>query len=177
MTEFGREYGEGMYALCAEEKIERDALLELQELRDAFAQNPDFVRLLGNMALSKQERVGIVEETFQGGLHEYVLNFLKLLVERGGIYAFAECVDAYRDCYNRDHQVAQAEITTAQPLNDAQRERLRQKLQSLSGREVVIKEKVDPSVLGGVVLQMDGKRYDNTVLHRLQAIKQAMTGG
>ena len=72
--------------------------------------------------------------------------------------------------------MVEAEVTTAQPLNERQREQLIQKLQTMGGKEVVIKEKVDASVLGGVLLQMDGKRYDNTVAHRLQAIRQAMAG-
>ena len=60
-------------------------------------------------------------------------------------------------------------------LNEAQRTRLIEKLKKLTGKEIVVKEKIDPSVLGGVLLQMDGKRYDNTVRHRLAAIKQTMT--
>ena len=168
MTEFGREYGDGLYALCAEEHIERDALREVQVLKESFRENGDFIRLLGNLTLPKEQRVAIVDDTLKGSVHEYVLNFLKILVERGAIHEFAECADAYRACYNREHGVVEAEVTTAQPLNE--------QLQSMSGKEVVIREKVDASVLGGVLLQMDGKRYDNTVAHRLQAIRQAMAG-
>lgn len=176
MTEFGREYGEGLYALCAEERIERDALQQTQSLKEAFRENEDFLRLLGNMTLSKEQRVQIVDDTFKGSVHDYVLNFLKLLVERGAIHEFSECAAAYRACYNREHGVVEAEVTTAQPLNEGQRQKLTQKLQDMTGKEVVIKEKVDASVLGGVLLRMDGKRYDNTVAHRLKAIKQAMAG-
>jgi len=176
VTEFGREYGEGLYALCAEEKIERDALREVQVLKESFRENGDFIRLLGNLTLSKEQRVAIVDDTLKGSVHEYVLNFIKILVERGAIHEFSECADAYQACYNREHGVVEAEVTTAKPLNERQREQLIQKLQSMSGKEVVIKEKVDASVLGGVLLQMDGKRYDNTVAHRLQAIRQAMAG-
>ncbi len=176
MTEFGREYGEGLYALCAEEKIERDVLEEVQALKESFRENGDFLRLLGNMTLGKEQRVAIVDDTLKGSVHEYVLNFIKLLVERGAMHEFAECADAYRACYNREHGVVEAEVTTAHPLGESQRAKLIGKLQSMTGREVVIKEKVDPSVLGGVLLQMDGKRYDNTVVHRLKAIQQAMAG-
>ena len=176
MTEFGREYGEGLYTLCAEEHIERDALREVQALKASFRENEDFLRLLGNMTLSKEQRVAIVDDTLKGSVHEYVLNFLKLLVERGAIHEFPECAAAYQACYNREHGVVEAEVTTAQPLNDGQRQKLIEKLQSMTGKEIVIKEKVDASVLGGVLLQMEGKRYDNTVAHRLNAIKQAMAG-
>ena len=175
MTEFGREYGEGLYALCAEEKLDQAVLDEVQAIRKAFRENEAFLHLLGNMSMSKEERVRIVDETFKGQIHEYTLNFLKILVERGAIHAFSECAAAYQESYFRDHQVAVAEVTTANPLNEEQKNRLREKLKKLSGKEIVFKEKTDPSVMGGVLLQMDGKRYDNTVRHRLAAIKQTIT--
>ena len=176
MTEFGREYGEGLYALCAEEKITDAVLAQLAELKGLFRENPDFIRLLSNMSIPKTERVLAADQALQGQVHPYVLNFIKLLVERGAIHEFAECAAAYQACYNREHGVVEAEVTTAQALNEEQRRKLIEKLQGMTGKEVVIKEKVDPSILGGVLLQMDGKRYDNTVAHRLQAIKQAMAG-
>ncbi|MBQ6961793.1 MAG: ATP synthase F1 subunit delta [Clostridia bacterium] len=175
MTEFGREYGEGLYALCAEEKLDRAVLEEVQAIQKAFRENEAFLHLLGNMTMSKEERVRIVDETFRGQIHEYTLNFLKILVERGAIHAFSECAAAYQESYFRNHQVAVAEVTTAGALNEEQRARLMKKLKKLTGKEIVVKEKIDPSVLGGVLLQMDGKRYDNTVRHRLAAIKQTIT--
>ena len=176
MTEFGREYGEGLYALCTEEKIEQKVLEEAQAISKAFRENEAFLHLLGNMSMSKEERVRIVDETFKGQIHEYTLNFLKILVERGAIHEFPECAAAYQESYFRDHQVAVAEVTTAAALSGEQRNKLLEKLKKLAGKEIVLKEKIDPSVLGGVLLQMDGKRYDNTVRHRLAAIKQTMAG-
>ncbi len=174
MTEFGREYGEGLYTLCVEEKLDQTVLDEVRTIGKAFRENEAFLRLLGNMSMNKEERVKILDDTFKGQIHEYTLNFLKILVERGAIHAFSECAAAYQECYFRDHQVAVAEATTARPLNEEQKKRLRDKLKKLTGKEIVIKEKIDPSVLGGVLLQRDGKRYDNTVRHRLAAIKQTM---
>lgn len=176
MTEFGREYGEGLYALCAEEKIDRTVLEEMTALKQAFKENEEMIRLLGNMSLSKEERLSIADGTFSGRIHQYTLNFIKILVERGAIYEFPECASAYEDCFNRDHQVTVAEVVTAKPLNEAQRKRLESRLRQMTGKEIVIKEKIDPSVMGGVLLNMDGKRYDNTLRGRLEAIKQYMAG-
>ena len=176
MTEFGREYGEGLYLLCAGEKLSESVLEELKALKKAFRENEGFLRLLGNMSLPKAERVAIADETFRGKIHPYTLNFLKLLVERGAVHEFFECVSAYQDCFHRDHQVAVAEITTAKPLSESQRQRLIRKLKEMTGKDIVTREEVDPAVMGGVLLTIDGKRYDNTVRHRLAAIKQTMAG-
>ena len=174
MTEFGREYGDGLYALCAEEKITEPVLLEMQELKTLFRQNPDFIRLLSNMSLPKQERLHIVDEALRDQVHPYVLNFLKLLVERGAVYEFESCESAYRESYQADHQISEAHVTTAKPLSDAQREELIAKLRKMTGKQIKLTENLDPSLLGGVLLEMDGRRYDNTIRHRLEDIRQAI---
>lgn len=176
MTEFGREYGDGLYALCAEEQIEKPVLDELRALRALFRQNPDFIRLLSNMSISKEERVGICDAALRGQVHPYVLNFVKILIERGAVHAFFDCFDAYQERYHTEHHVVEAEVTTAQALSDQQRGRLIRKLSDMTGKEVVLKERLDASVLGGVLLQMDGKRYDNTLRHRLDDIRHSIAG-
>ena len=176
MTEFGKEYGEGLYALCAEENITQDVLDELACLKDEFRQNPDFLRLLSNLSLPKEERTGIADQALRGQVHPYVLNFLKILVERGAAYAFDECAAAYQECFDRDHGVVEAVVTTAKPLDEKQRQKLMEKIRGMTGKEVSLREKVDEGVLGGVLLQMDGKRYDNTVRTRLEKIRHTMTG-
>ena len=176
MTDFGREYGEGLYGLCAEEGITQDVLQEMRCLKEEFQKNPDFIRLLCNMSLPKQERVQIADQALKGQIHGYLLNFIKILVERGAMYSYEECLEAYLDCYNREHQVVEAEVITAKPLDEGQRGKLIEKLKKMTGKEVVLREETDPSLMGGVLLQMDGKRYDNTLRSRLNSIRQTMIG-
>ena len=176
MTELAREYGEGLYALCAEENLTDEMLSQLQALKSLFRQQPDFVRLLSNMSLSKQERVGILDGALRGQVHPYLLNFLKILCERGALHEFEGCEGAFRESFNRDHAVVEAAVTTMEPLSAQQREKLLRKLRDMTGKTVHLSEKTDPAVIGGVLLEMNGQRYDNTVRHRLDEIRRAMAG-
>lgn len=175
MTELSREYGEGLYLLCAEEGLAAEVFEQLTALRALFRENPDFSRLVSNHSLGKQERVTILDKALRSQVHHYVLNFLKILCERGIFGEFGGCVDAYTACYNRDHKVVEAVATTSVPLSDAQRSQLMEKLRSLTGKQVQLTEKVDPAVMGGVLLEMEGKRYDNTLKHRLSQMRQVLT--
>ena len=175
MTELAKEYGDGLYALCVEENLTKDVLAELQALKGVFREQPDFCRLLSNMSLARQERVGILDSALRGQVHPYVLNFLKILCERGALHEFEGCEAAFRESYNRDNGVVEAAVTTHEVLDDDQRRRLMEKLRAMTGREVHLTEKVDPAVVGGVLLEMNGKRYDNTLRHRLEEIRRAMT--
>ncbi len=174
MTELSREYGEGLYFLCVEENLAAEALEELTALKGLFHENPDFCRLVSNHALSKQERVQILDNALRGQVHIYVLNFLKILCERGIIGEFDGCVEAFRTFYNRDNRVVEAVATTSVPLDDVRRAQLVEKLCAMSGKQVQLIEKVDPAVMGGVLLEMEGKRYDNTLRHRLSQMRQVL---
>ena len=176
MTELAKEYGAGMYALAAEENIEKAVLEELSTIKRCFKEQTEFVRLLSNMALGKEERLGILDNAMRGQVNPYVLNFLKLLCERGALSEFAGCEEAYRELYNKDHAVVEARVTTGEALSDDQRTRLTEKLRQMTGKEIILLERVDPKVIGGVLLEMDGRRYDNTVLHRLESVRRVMVG-
>lgn len=176
MTELAREYGDGLFALAQEEQLTDDVLDQLQTLKATFRENPQFLQLLSNMALSKAERTGILDNTLRGQVHPYVLNFLKLLCERGALNEFGGCEEAYRKAYNREYRVMEAVVTTAVPLAADKRQQLIDRLTGMTGRKIQLTEKIDPQVMGGVLLEMDGKRWDNTVRHRLQDIHRAMVG-
>jgi len=89
---------------------------------------------------------------------------------------FAGCEEAYRELFNKENGVVEASVTTGEKLSDEQRERLIEKLRQMTGKQIDLLEKVDPKVVGGVLLEMNGQRYDNTVRHRLESIRRAMVG-
>ena len=177
MTELAREYGDGLYALTEEESISKEVLEQLLSLKDLFRQQPDFIRLLGNMSLSKEERVKIIDSVLRGQVHPYLLNFLKILCERGALNEYEGCLAAFKTLYNQAHGIVEATVTTAVALDDEQRARMAEKLSRMTGKTVVLAEKVDPSVVGGVLVEMNGQRYDNTLKNRLKSIHSAMVQG
>ena len=177
MTELAREYGDGLYALTEEENISTDVLQEMLMLSRLFREEPDFTRLLGNMSLSKDERVKILDSVLRGQVHIYLLNFLKILCERGALNEYEGCLAAFKTLYNQAHGIVEAYVTTAVALDDEQRARMAEKLSKMTGKTVVINEKVDASLGGGVLLEMNGQRYDNTLKNRLKSIHSAMVQG
>ena len=177
MTELAKEYGTALFDLCSEEKIAADVLSELRDLRLLFEQNPDFCRLLGNMSINKDERCGILDSTLRGKIQPYLLNFLKLLCERGAIGEFSGCEEAYRDAFNKANGIVEATVFTAEALTSSQRSELLQKLVTMNaGRAVNLTEKIDEKLMGGVMVEMNGQRWDNTILRRLSDLRRRMAG-
>ena len=170
MSQVGTVYAQALYALTKEESCSEAVLKELAVLGESFAKEPKFVQLLSAPNLSKEERCDILDESFRGKVHPYVLNFLKILTEKGYMRRFSDCCKAFRQLYNEDHGILEVFAYTAIALTDGQKERLSQKLQAVTGKTIDLINRVDPDCLGGVRLDYDGKRVDDTVEHRLESI-------
>ena len=174
MTQAGSVYGEALYSLAVEESLSAQILDELSVLAQSFRAEPDFIRLLCTPNLSVQERCNILDDSFRNKLHPYVLNFLKILTEKGYMRHFFDCCKAFEESYNRDNGILPVTAITAVSLNPAQAEKLTAKLCQITGKQVKLHNRVDPEVLGGVRLDYDGKRLDDTVSHRLDAVRSLL---
>ena len=171
MTEIANVYGGAPYDLAKDENLTVQLGDELNALDQAFAQEPAFVGLLSSASLTKPERVQVIEDSFRSNFHPYVLNFLKILTEKGYIRHFSGCCKVYRDRYHVDNGILPVTAVTAIPLSDALREKLADKLSTVTGQKIELTCKVDPDCLGGVRLDYDGKRLDDTVSHRLDSVR------
>ena len=170
MTQIGNTYAQGLYALAKDEGLSETVLQQLDMLKTAFAEEPDFCRLLSTPNLSKEERLAVLDNSFRGKVHPYVLNFLKILTERGYMGHFADCCRAYRAQYNQDNGILPVTAVTAVELSRSQRDKLREKLEMITGKTVELINRIDPDCLGGVRLDYDGKRVDGTVRNRLDSL-------
>lgn len=174
MSRIANNYAQGLYSLCAEENITAPVLEQLQVLNAAFAAEPEFVKLLASPELPKAQRCQILDESFRTQVHIYVLNFLKLLTEKGYIRQFSACCKAYEDQYNLDNGILPVRAITAVPLTQFQTQKLADKLETITGKTVKIFNRVDPRCLGGVRLEYDGKQVDGTVQGRLESVGQLL---
>ena len=174
MTQVGSVYGEALYALAVEENLSKQIQEELSVLEQSFHAEPDFIRLLCTPNLSVQERCNILDDSFRGKVQPYLLNFLKILTEKGYMRHFFDCCKTYEESYNRDNGILPVTAITAVSLNPAQAEKLTAKLCQITGKQVKLHNKVDPDVLGGVRLDFDGKCVDDTLTHRLDSIRHML---
>lgn len=176
MNQAAHLYGQALYTLARDEGLDTPILGELTALEAAFSQEPDYLRLLSAPNLPKPERCRILDEGFRGRVEPYVLNFLKILTEKGLIRRFSDCCGAYRAAYNREHNILPVTAVTAVPLSEAQQARLERKLAEITGKTIQLSNRVDPACLGGVRLNYDGTQVDDTVAHRLESVRSLLRG-
>ena len=167
MTQTGRLYGGSLYDLAAEEQLTDIYLEEMQAIRRLFQDNPEYVSLLSEPSLAKEERLGLIETAFGKQAQRYLVNFLKILCERGLLKEFAGCTEEFTRRYNQDHGIAEAIVTSAVELNKSQIKALKERLEKMSGKKVSLSFRKDPSVVAGLRVELEGKQLDGTVQGRM----------
>lgn len=172
MTKAGDLYGQSLYDLALSENLTDEILEQMDAIGKIFKENPDYIALLSEPSVPKKERLSLVDEAFNGQIHEYMLSFIKILIERGILRQFSSCYKRFRNSYNKDHGIAEAMVTSAIALDDNQLSALKSKLESISGKKILLTQKTDASVLGGVRVEVEGKLYDGTVQGRLDELRR-----
>ena len=175
MTQIAKNYADALYELAREEKLDAQILEQLQQVRALLEANGDYVRLLSAPNLPRPERLAALDGAFFGRVHPYLLNFLKLLCERGHIRELKDCAVQFRRRRNDDCGILDAVAVTAVPLREELREKLRLRLQSLTGKQIDLQYRIDPRVLGGIRLEYDGRALDGTVRSRLAGIERTLS--
>ena len=171
MSQIGNVYGQALYGLAKDEGLSDVVLQQIKVLEQSFREEPQFLRLLSAPNIAVPERCRIIDECFRGKVHQYILNFLKILTEKGAIKSFPACVGVYEDQYNTDHQILPVTVVSAVALSSEQMKRLSEKLSKITGKHASVINRIDPQCLGGVRLDYDGKRIDGSVAQRLAAVR------
>ena len=170
MTQAANTYAQALYDLAKEEGLGKTLLEELKVLKDVFVDTPQYSKLLSTPDIPKQERCSVLDEAFRGKVHPYVLNFLKILTEKGYIRQFPDCCDAYRGFYNDDNGILVVKAVSAVALSDVQMQKLTAKLEATTGKIIDLQCSVDAAQLGGLRLSYSGMQVDGTVRNRLDSI-------
>ena len=175
MRETEREYGEALFALALEtQQIERFRE-GLTLVREALLEQPDYVEFLASPAIPLSERCAALEEAFGRHCPEYVVSFLKLLCEGGKARAVFGCIDHFERLAKAADNRAVAEITSAVALDDKQKAALCAKLGRLTGKQIDPIYHLDPTLIGGVHIEVEGHTIDGSVRRRLGELKEVMS--
>jgi F-type H+-transporting ATPase subunit delta len=134
-------------------------------LRDAL-NNP------GVPAASKQKLVG--ELSGRLSLLSPIAKLLQMLAERDRLVLLTELNDVYQERLRDHQQILQAEVTTATPLDAADTDALRTRLQSATGKHVTMTARVDPSLIGGLVARIGSTVYDGSVAAQLARMRDRL---
>ena len=175
MTKTAELYGGSLYDLAVEENAAAAMMEELDGIRKIFRENPDYIRLLSEPSIPRAERISLIDQAFDGQVHPYVNNFMKVLCREGLIRELTGCIAQFRSRFYKDQNIAEAVVTSAVPLNEKQISALQAKLEKMSGKTILLQQKVDAKVIGGLKVEVDGMQLDGTLENRISTVRRKVT--
>lgn len=173
MTGPEKDYAAALFMLAAEEQRIAEYHDALYTVCSAVNSEPDYSEFLSSPAIPLNDRLYAIDEAF-GTLPEHIVSFLKLLCEHGYIRVLPACVEEFDKLSQALENRTTAHVISAVPLDGEQKQALCRKLESLTGKGVDAVYDVDGGLLGGVVIEVEGKTYDGSLKHRLHDVKDVM---
>lgn len=174
MTEISKEYGTALFMVACEEGEQKEYAGYLKEIKNLFDENPAFFELLSSPSIQLSERLVAIDNVFGKVLPEYLLSYLKLLCEKGRIECFLESVEEYNALLNASERVFNAKVTSAQELTEEEKAKLIEKLGKSYKGSIQAEYVIDGALIGGVIVEIDGRVMDGSIRHRLQQVKEVI---
>lgn len=174
MNNISTEYAEALFLISCEENEAEEYLNDVRLVGKLFKEEPEFIMLLRSPNLSQEEKLSVLESAFGGRVKEHVCSFLKLLCQNGRMELLHECIEAYEALYNQIKGVAPVCVTSAVALSEDELQRLTAGLEKKLGRRVELECVVDPSILGGIIVETNDTVIDGSIRRKIQEVKEVI---
>lgn len=174
MTETSRTYADALFSLATELNAVSETLDALKIARHELYTNEGALDLLASPAIPKDERQNVIEQAFGGKLPRHVVSMLCVMCGNGCIRELDDCVTAFSELHDVAMKISTARVISAVALSAQQKATLAQQLTKKLGRTIRLECEVDASLLGGMIVHVDGKVIDGSLRHKLHQIKEVM---
>jgi F-type H+-transporting ATPase subunit delta len=168
-------YATALFELALEEKLLDAVKADLDKFDALLGQSADLVRLVRSpvFGADEQERAlaAILDKAKIGGL---AAKFLRLVTQKRRLFAVREMVRAYRALVAKHKGETRAEVVVAEPLSEKHLDALKSAIADAAGKNVALDVKVDPSILGGLKVQLGSRMIDASLKTKLNSIRIAM---
>ncbi len=171
-----RRYAQAVFELAVEQQTLAPWLADLRTLEDYFGNRQlDFILSEPNVQFARKEQV--VRDLLGAKVQRDALGLALLLVERGFVSLAPRIRFEFEQMYDDYLGQAHAQVTTAAPLDEETRDRLKRDLADITGKRILLHETVDPGILGGAVARVGDTLIDGSVRRRLALLRQRIISG
>jgi F-type H+-transporting ATPase subunit delta len=168
-------YATALFELARDENSIDAVMADLNKFEGLLAESADLKRLVRSPVFSADAQLkalsAVLDRAEIGGV---TANFLKVLTSNRRLFAVADVIRAFRALVAKFKGEATADVTVAETLSDKNLDALQAALKSVTGKDVTLNVKVDPSIIGGLVLKLGSRMVDSSLRTKLNSIKHAM---
>lgn len=167
-------YGKALFEVAKDAGSLADTANELQQLKAALNQEPGFVIFMTSPQIDEKAKKETLDAMTKDASN-LVDNLLHMLYDYRRIVNLVAIIDEFNRLYDQERKVVRATVKTAIALDDDQKERLASQFAKLENvNQVILDEKIDPSLIGGVILQSESRIYDGSIKSKIEKIKRLL---
>jgi len=171
-------YSEALFEVGLENKNLEKLLQDLEILTELFTENKEFKIVMETSAVSRDEKKAIVEDLAKKfNFDPMSVNFFKLLIDKNKIKFIATISEVFRKKYRDYIGIADYEVISAVKLDSKFLKEIRNKLEGKTGKKIELSQKVDPEIIGGLIIKTEGLIYDGSLKSQLLKIKEKILKG
>lgn len=175
VNEVSRRYAKALLALAKQKGIHAKAFQELKTLSEAFSADVTIKSYFENPMVSPDQKAAAVKATLKGQtISEEVVNTILLLAEKNRISLLGEVTQAFQELLDVEEGVTRGVVRSAQPLQQDAKSALEQKISKLLSKKIVLTYEQDPKLLGGVVAQVGGWTFDDSIDTHLKKLNEEL---
>jgi F-type H+-transporting ATPase subunit delta len=168
-------YATALFELARDEKSIDAVKADLDKFDAMLSESADLKRLVRSPVFAADTQLRALSAVLdKAGITGVAANFLKVLTNNRRLFAVTDVIRAFGALVARFKGEASAEVTVAEPLSDKNLDALKAALKQVSGKDVTLNVKVDPSIIGGLVVKLGSRMVDSSLRTKLNSIKHAM---
>ncbi len=164
-------YSEALFEVAVEMDRLEEINKELKFVSDIFQEHPMFFKIFVTPRICKEERKKTIEDVFASNVSEQVLNFLRILIDKRREMIIHDIYHTFSEMADERLGIVNAVVESAVELDDKEKERLREKINKMTGNTVRLECVVHPEILGGIIVKMGDKVIDGSVKSKLEGLK------
>ncbi len=174
MHDVAREYGHALYVVAREEDDVATYVNALTIVSDSFVRNPEYLLFLASPNIPMHQRVASLEAVFSSLLPQKLVSFLQLLCEKGRLECFEDARKLFLELFEASKNILNITVKSAVPLTDSEKERLKNKLETIYNCSLRMHYVTDATLIGGVAIETEDKIIDGSTRNRLQQVKEVI---
>jgi F-type H+-transporting ATPase subunit delta len=168
-------YATALFELARDQKSVDSIKADLDGFEAMLADSADLRRLVRSPVFAAEAQLRALSAVLdQAGISGISANFLKVLTANRRLFAVTDVIRAFRALVAKFKGEATADVTVAETLNDKNLDALKTALKTVTGKDVALNVKVDPSIIGGLVVKLGSRMVDSSLRTKLNSIKHAM---
>ena len=168
-------YATALFELARDEKSVDAVKADLDKFNALLDESADLKRLVRSPVFGADVQLKALNAVLdKAGIAGVAANVLRVLTANRRLFAVADVIRAYRALVAKFKGEASAEVTVAEELSDKNLDALKAALKSVTGKDVALNVKVDPSIIGGLVVKLGSRMVDSSLRTKLNSIKNAM---